>query len=110
MTDTNPDAAETSGRQLEAITKTGSRHARGSLGEAARHYRRPPRRSKILAAHQHGQPAHVLALAWKAQQRLHHIWRRLDHQRGKRRTGRRGRRRPASAPLQSSPSSSFARA
>ena len=73
-------------RRLGAITKTGSRHARRLLVEAAWHYRRPPRRGKTLAARQAGQPAHVLALAWKAQQRLHHTWRRLDHQRGKRRT------------------------
>ena len=73
-------------RRLGSITKTGSRHARRLLVEAAWHYRRPPRRGKTLAARQHGQPAHVLALAWKAQQRLHHTWRRLDHQRGKRRT------------------------
>ncbi len=50
------------------------------------HYRRPPRRGKTLASRQADQPAHVLALAWKAQQRLHHTRRRLDHQRGKRRT------------------------
>jgi transposase len=73
-------------RRLGAITKTGSRHARRLLVEAAWHYRRPPRRGKTLAARQDGQPAHVLALAWKAQQRLHHTWRRLDRQRGKRRT------------------------
>jgi transposase len=73
-------------RRLGAITKTGSRHARRLLVEAAWHYRRPPRRSKTLAARQAGQSAHVLALAWKAQQRLHHSWHRLDVQRGKRRT------------------------
>jgi transposase len=73
-------------RRLGSITKTGSRHARRLLVEAAWHYRRPPRRGKTLAARQDGQSAHVLALAWKAQQRLHHTWRRLDHQRGKRRT------------------------
>jgi transposase len=73
-------------RRLGAITKSGSRHARRLLVEAAWHYRRPPRRGTTLAARQDGQPAAVLALAWKAQQRLHHTWRRLDHQRGKRRT------------------------
>jgi transposase len=73
-------------RRLGAITKTGSRHARRLLVEAAWHYRRPPRRGKTLAARQHDQPAHVLAIAWKAQQRLHHTWRRLDLDRGKRRT------------------------
>jgi transposase len=73
-------------RRLGSITKTGSRHARRLLVEAAWHYRRPPRRGKTLAARQDGQPTHVLALAWKAQQRLHRTWRRLDSERGKRRT------------------------
>jgi transposase len=73
-------------RRLGQITKTGSRHARRLLVEAAWHYRRPPRRSKTLAARQAGQPAHAIALAWNAQQRLHRTWQRLDSQRGKRRT------------------------
>ena len=73
-------------RRLGSITKTGSRHARRLLVEAAWHYRRRPARGARLAARQHGQDAHVIALAWKAQQRLHHTWRRLDTQRGKRRT------------------------
>jgi transposase len=73
-------------RRLGAITKTGSRHARRLLVEAAWHYRRPPRRGKTLAVRQDGQPTAVLAISWKAQQRLHYTWRRLDHRRGKRRT------------------------
>ncbi len=73
-------------RRLGSITKSGSRHARRLLVEAAWHYRRAPRRGKTLTARQAGQPAHVLALSWKAQQRLHHTWRRLDLERGKRRT------------------------
>jgi transposase len=73
-------------RRLGAITKTGSRHARRLLIEAAWHYRRPPARGAKLAARQHGQDAPVIALAWKAQQRLHRTWRRLDTERGKRRT------------------------
>jgi transposase len=73
-------------RRLGAITKTGSRHARRLLIEAAWHYRRPPRRGNRLAARQAGQSAHVLAIAWNAQQRLHRTWRRLDGERGKRRT------------------------
>ena len=28
----------------------------------------------------------MTAIAWKAQQRLHHLWRRLDLKRGKRKT------------------------
>jgi transposase len=73
-------------RRLGAITKTGSRHARRLLVEAAWHYRRPPRRSTELRRRQHGQPTQVIALAWKTQQRLHRTWRRLDAERGKRRT------------------------
>src|SRR5829696_9830905 len=73
-------------RRQGQITKTGSRHARRLLVEAAWHYRRPPRRGKTLAARQAGQDAHVLALSWKAQQRLHQRWQRLDTERGKRRT------------------------
>jgi transposase len=73
-------------RRQGAITKTGSRHARRLLAEAAWHYRRPPRLGTTLKRRQAGQDAHVLALSWKAQQRLHHTWQRLDTQRGKRRT------------------------
>ena len=73
-------------RRQGAITKSGSGHARRLLVEAAWHYRRPPRRGKTLADRQTGQSAHVIALAWKAQQRLHRTWRRLDAERGKRRT------------------------
>jgi transposase len=73
-------------RRLGAITKTGSGHARRLLVEAAWHYRRPPRMSEKLRRRQHGQPARVIAQAWKAQQRLHQTWQRLDARRGKRRT------------------------
>jgi transposase len=73
-------------RRLGSITKTGSRHARRLLVEAAWHYRRRPARGAKLIARQAGQSAHVIALAWKAQQRLHRTWRRLDSERGKRRT------------------------
>ena len=73
-------------RRQGAITKTGSRHARRLLVEAAWHYRKPPARGKALQRRQVGQPAHVLTIAWQAQQRLHRVWRRLDGERGKRRT------------------------
>lgn len=73
-------------RRQGAITKTGSRHARRLLVEAAWHYRKRPARGKALERRQDGQPAHVVAIAWQAQQRLHHVWRRLDGERGKRRT------------------------
>jgi transposase len=73
-------------RRQGAITKTGSRHARRLLVEAAWHYRRPPRLGTKLERRQEGQPQVAVAISWKAQQRLHHLWRRLDTTRGKRRT------------------------
>jgi transposase len=73
-------------RRQGAITKTGSRHARRLLVEAAWHYRRPPRHGTTLTRRQDGQPQAAVAISWKAQQRLHHLWRRLDTKRGKRRT------------------------
>jgi transposase len=73
-------------RRQGAITKSGSRHARRLLVEAAWHYRRPPAKGVALRRRQEGQEPHVIALSWKAQQRLHRTWRRLDTERGKRRT------------------------
>jgi transposase len=72
-------------RRLGAITKTGSGHARRLLVEAAWHYRPRPRIGKALADRHDGQPAHAVAVAWSAQQRLHRTWTRLE-QRAKRRT------------------------
>jgi transposase len=74
-------------RRQGAITKTGSRHARRLLVEAAWHYRRPPSKGTTLQRRQQDQPALAIAISWKAQQRLHQIWRRLDTQRGKRKMG-----------------------
>lgn len=65
-----------------AITKTGSSRARRLLVEAALHYGRPPRIGATLQNRQLGQPDHVLAIAWRAQHRLHRLYRRL-HDRGK---------------------------
>jgi transposase len=73
-------------RRQGAITKSGSRHGRRLLVEAAWHYRRAPRKGHALKRRQTGQPAHVLAISWQAQQRLHRTWQRLDAERGKRRT------------------------
>lgn len=68
------------------ITKSGSRHARRLLVEAAWHYRRRPAKGAALRRRQAGQDPRVLAISWQAQQRLHHTWQRLDGERGKRRT------------------------
>jgi len=73
-------------RRQGAITKTGSGHGRRLLVEAAWHYRRAPAKGQALKRRQAGQPAHVIAISWQAQQRLHRTWRRLDTERGKRRT------------------------
>jgi len=73
-------------RRQGQITKSGSGHGRRLLVEAAWHYRRPPRKGDVLRRRQAGQPAHVVAISWQAQQRLHRTWQRLDTERGKRRT------------------------
>jgi transposase len=72
-------------RRLGQITKTGSGHARRLLVEAAWHYRKRPAIGKKLADRQDGQPAHAVAIAWSAQQRLHRTWTRPEA-RAKRRT------------------------
>jgi transposase len=67
------------------LTKTGNRHARRLLIEAAWHYQHPPRRSRRIAALTEHVPPTVTARAWQAQIRLHHRHRHLtDH--GKRST------------------------
>jgi transposase len=67
------------------LTKTGNRHARRLLVEAAWHYQHPPRRSQRARALADHVPPDVAARAWQAQIRLHHRHRHLtDH--GKRST------------------------
>lgn len=73
-------------RSQGPITKSGSLHARRLLVEAAWHYRRRPRVGRELERRQRGQEPEIVALAWKAQHRLHRTWQRLDERRGKRRT------------------------
>ena len=60
-----------------AITKTGNRHARRLLVEAAWHYRYPPRLSARIRAHEGLVAPEVLARAWQAQIRLHWRYRHL---------------------------------
>lgn len=82
-----PSENSSGGRRRQgSITKSGSRHARRLLVEAAWHYRRAPRKGRELKRRQEGQPQAVCAISWRAQQRLHRSWVRLDHERGKRRT------------------------
>ena len=73
-------------RRQGAITKTGSRHARRLLVEAAWHYRKTPARGTTLQRRQEGQSANIVAISWQAQRRLHHVWCHLADQRCKRRT------------------------
>jgi transposase len=67
------------------LTKTGNRHARRLLVEAAWHYQHPPRRSQRAAALAEHVPTQVTARAWQAQIRLHHRHRHLTSN-GKRST------------------------
>lgn len=64
-------------RSLGAITKTGNSHARRMLIEAAWNYRFPARISLQLQKRQEGQPAAIRDIAWRAQSRLSHRYRRL---------------------------------
>lgn len=64
-------------RRHGAITKTGNGHARRVLVEAALNHRFPARMSRLLQQRQTGQPEAVRAIAWKAQTRLCHRYRRL---------------------------------
>ena len=60
-----------------SITKAGNSHCRHVLIQAAWSYRHRPKLSLELKQRQEGMPASVVALSWKAQQRLykrfHHI-------------------------------------
>lgn len=68
-----------SGQQVRrgGITKAGNAHVRRVLTEASWHARLPPRVGAGLKARRRGQPARVIALADKAQARLHRRYWRL---------------------------------
>jgi transposase len=66
-----------SSRRQGAITKTGNTHVRRVLVEAAWNYRFPARMSHALQIRQEGQSAEIRAIAWRAQLRLCHRYRRL---------------------------------
>jgi transposase len=70
-------------RRQGAITKAGSGHARRLLVEAAHHYRHQPAIGDKLARRQLGQDPRVIAIAWRAQRRLHQRWSVLAGQRRK---------------------------
>jgi len=60
-----------------AITKTGNGHVRRLLVEAAQHYRHRPSTGVKLRKRREGQPGGVVAIAEKAQHRLHRRYHRL---------------------------------
>jgi len=64
-------------RRQGAITKTGNGHVRRLLIEAAWNYRFPARISRPLQLRQQGQPPAIREIAWRAQLRLSHRYRRL---------------------------------
>jgi len=60
-----------------SITKAGNAHAGRVLVEAAHHYRHSPSVGHNLRKRREGQPASIIAIADKAQLRLHRKYRRL---------------------------------
>jgi transposase len=70
-------------RRQGQITKAGPPHARRLLVEAAHHYRHPPAIGATLARRQAGQDPRVIAIAWRAQRRLHQRWQHLHRERRK---------------------------
>jgi transposase len=68
-----------------SITKTGNAHVRHILLQAAWHYRHVPRGGLTIQARRRSQAPHIVATARKAEQRLHHKYRRMIS-RGKRST------------------------
>ena len=61
-----------------SITKAGNSRCRHVLIESAWHYRHRPYLSRELKARQRGQDVRVVAVSWKAQQRLHKKYSRLS--------------------------------
>lgn len=70
-------------RRQGGITKSGNRHVRRVLVNAAWHYRHRPAVGRQLRQRREGQPAPILALADRAQQRLHRRFFHLLLHRGK---------------------------
>ena len=64
-------------RRQGSITKAGNSRVRHVLVQAAWSYRFPPRRGVGLKRRQEGQPPEVVAHSWKAQHRLHKVFKRL---------------------------------
>ena len=64
-------------RRQGSITKAGNSRVRHVLVQAAWSYRFPPRRGEALKRRQEGQPPDAVAHSWKAQHRLHKVYKRL---------------------------------
>jgi transposase len=64
-------------RRQGPITKAGNSRVRHVLVQAAWSYRFPPRRGAVLKRRQEGQPPDAVAHSWKAQHRLHKVYKRL---------------------------------
>ena len=79
-----PSEYSTGGKRRQgAITKSGNRHVRRALVNAAWHYRHRPAVGRTLRVRRQGQPAPIVALADRAQQRLHRRFFHLLLRRGK---------------------------
>jgi len=65
--------------QRGALTKTGNSRVRRMLVEAAWNYRHTARMSRQIEARQAGVPTSVIEIAWKAQVRLCHRYRKLRY-------------------------------
>lgn len=64
-------------RRQGSITKAGNSHCRHVLIQAAWSYRRPPRVGRALQVRQRGAPAEAITQAWRAQERVSRLYRRL---------------------------------
>lgn len=62
-------------RRQGGITKTGNRHVRRAVTEAAWAYRYPPSFKGRLAVQRQGAPQWLADISWRAQERLHHRYR-----------------------------------
>ncbi len=62
-----------------SITKAGNRHCRHVLVQAAWSYRHKPKVSLALKTRQQGKPARVITHAWRAQHRLHKLYKHLAY-------------------------------
>jgi transposase len=71
-------------RRQGGIVKTGNRHVRRVLVEAAWAYRHAPALRGTLRARQEGAPPELVAYSWAAQCRLHQTYRRLAARKGSR--------------------------